>query len=176
VAPLGVPHAPSQDDFYNGYRIPKGTAVLINVWHINHSEEDFDEPEKFDPDRFLQHPYGMRPDRAHDQVHGEGSSSRANYDFGAGRRICPGMHSAKQSLVLGLVKMLWAFDILPPDDTEIDLSLETGFIQEFALHPKNFDVILKLRVGRTKEDIMEHYSQAYITEAEAMGWEGELYK
>jgi hypothetical protein len=86
------------------------------------------------------------------------------------------MHSAKQSLVLGLVKMLWAFDILPPEGREIDLSLETGFIQEFALHPKNFDVILKLRDGRTKEDIMEHYSQAYNAEAEVMGWERGLYK
>jgi cytochrome P450 len=171
-----VPHATAQDDVYNGYRIPKGTAILINVWHINHSEEDFDEPEKFVPERFLKHPCGMRPDQAHDPAYMDSSSPRVTYDFGAGRRICPGMHSAKQSLILGLVKTLWAFDILPPEGKEIDLSLETGFIQEFALHPKDFDVILKLRDERTEEEIMDHYSEAYNAEAKVMGWEGGLYK
>jgi len=149
---------------------------MINVWHINHSEEDFDEPEKFDPERFLQHPFGLRTERVYDTAQTEASSSRVNYDFGAGRRICPGMHSAKQSLVLGLVKVLWAFDILPPENRDLDLSLETGFIQEFALHPKNFDVILNLRDGHTKEEIVDHYSQAYDAEAEVMGWEDGLYK
>ena len=118
----------------------------------------------------------MRPDKTQDPAYMEASSSRVTYDFGAGRRICPGIYSAKQSLVLGLVKILWAFDILPPEGKEIDLSLETGFIQEFALRPKNFDVILKLGDGRTKEDIIGHYSKAYDAEAEEMGWEGGLYK
>jgi hypothetical protein len=86
------------------------------------------------------------------------------------------MHSAKQNLLLGLAKVLWAFDILPPEGKEIDLSLETGFVQELALHPKDFDVILKLRDRGAKEDIMGHYSQTYDAEAEVMGWEGGLYK
>ena len=29
---LGIPHAPIQDDIYNGWRIPKGSAVMWNVW------------------------------------------------------------------------------------------------------------------------------------------------
>nr|UBX54526.1 cytochrome P450 [Aspergillus sp.] len=176
VAPQGVAHAPSQDDVYNGHRIPKGTAIFMNVWHIHHSEEDYEEPDKFDPDRFLRHPFGMRLDEAHDPAHMEASSARVTYDFGAGRRICPGMHSAKHSLVLGLAKVLWAFEILPPKGKEIDLSLENGFIQEIALHPKELDVVFKLRDGITKEDIMDHYSQAYEAEAEVMGWEDGLYK
>ena len=178
VAPQAVAHAPSQDDVYNGHRIPKGTAVLINVWHIHHSAEDYEEPDKFIPERFLQHPFGMRPDEAHDPTHMEASSSRgATFDFGAGRRICPGMHSAKQSLLLGLAKVLWAFDVLPPPEgKEIDLSLETGFVQEIALHPKELDVVLKLRDGRAKEDLLVHYSKAYEAEAEVMGWEGGLFK
>ncbi|KAJ5919853.1 cytochrome P450 3 monooxygenase [Penicillium verhagenii] len=176
VAPQGVAHAPSQDDIYNGHRIPKGTAILMNVWHIHHSEEDYEEPDKFIPERFLHHPFGMRLDEAHDPAQMEASSSRVTYDFGAGRRICPGMHSAKQSLLLGLAKVLWAFDVLPSEGKKIDLDLETGFVQEIALHPKDLDVVFKLRSERTDKDILEHYSQTYEVEAEMMGWEDGRFK
>ena len=118
----------------------------------------------------------MRPDKAHDPAHMDASGWRVTYDFGAGRRICPGMHSAKQSLLLGLAKVLWAFDVLPPEGKEIDLSLEKGFVQEIALHPKDFDVVLKLRDGCAKEDVMGHYARCYEAEAEVMGWEDGLYK
>ena len=29
---LGIPHLLSEDDFYRGYFIPKGTLVVSNVW------------------------------------------------------------------------------------------------------------------------------------------------
>ena len=32
VLPLAVPHASIEDDEYNGYFIPKGTAVMGNTW------------------------------------------------------------------------------------------------------------------------------------------------
>ncbi|KAI0185481.1 cytochrome P450 [Xylaria flabelliformis] len=176
VAPQAVPHVPTQDDVYNGYKISKGTVVIMNVWNIHHSEEDYEEPEKFDPERFLRHPFGMRLDKAHDPARMEASSTRVNYDFGAGRRICPGMHLAKLNLLLGLAKIVWAFEILPPEGKEIDLSIETGLIQGTALHPKDFDVVFKLRDEHFKKDIMEHYSQAYEVEAEVFGWRGDEYK
>ncbi|KAI0857776.1 cytochrome P450 [Xylaria cubensis] len=176
VAPQAVPHVPTQDDVYNGYKISKGTVVIMNVWNIHHSEEDYEEPEKFDPERFLRHPFGMRLDKAHDPAHMEASSTRVNYDFGAGRRICPGMHLAKLNLLLGLAKIVWAFEILPPEGKDIDLSIETGLVQGTALHPKDFDVVFKLRGEHFKKDIMEHYSQAYEVEAEVFGWRGDEYK
>ncbi|KAH7127281.1 cytochrome P450 [Dactylonectria macrodidyma] len=176
VAPQGAAHSPSQDDVFDGYRIPKGASVIANVWHIHHSTDDYDDPEEFIPERFLRHPYGMRLDEAHDPARLEGSGPRLTYAFGAGRRICPGMDSARQSLLLGLAKVLWAFDILPPEGKDIDLNMETGFISDLALRPKKFDVALKLRDGRSKDDIMSHYYQAYESQAEVMGWEGGLYR
>ncbi|KAI0445797.1 cytochrome P450 [Xylaria telfairii] len=176
VAPQAVPHVPNQDDVYNGHLIPKGTAVIMNVWNIHHSEEDYEEPEKFIPERFLRHPYGMRLDKAHDPALMEASSTRVTYDFGAGRRICPGMHLAKLTLLLGMAKILWAFEIVPPEGKEIDLSIETGLVQGTALHPKDFDIVLKLRDEHFKKDIMEHYSQTYEAEAQVFGWEGSEYK
>lgn len=32
VLPLGVPHATNEEDEYNGIRIPRGSAVVPNVW------------------------------------------------------------------------------------------------------------------------------------------------
>ncbi|KAI5462036.1 cytochrome P450 [Mariannaea sp. PMI_226] len=169
-------HSPSVDDVFDGYHIPKGTSVIANVWHIHHSKDDYDDPDDFIPDRFLRHPFGMRPDEAHDPARLEGSGPRLTFAFGAGRRICPGMDSARQSLMLGLAKVLWAFDILPPEGKEIDLEMETGFISDLALRPKEFDVVLKLREKRTREDIMNHYYKSYESQAAVMGWEGGLYR
>ena len=120
----------------------------------------------------------MRQDQAHAPDNMEESTSNVVFVFGAGRRVCPGMQAAKQSLLLGIAKILWAFDILPPDGgKKIDLSMETGFVNHiFFLTPKDADVIFKLRPGRTQKDVLDHYSQAYEAEAEHMGWEDGLYK
>ena len=32
VAPLGFPHRVLEDDEYRGYRIPKGSMVISNLW------------------------------------------------------------------------------------------------------------------------------------------------
>ena len=33
VTPLGVAHCLTKDDEYNGYRIPKGSTILANIWY-----------------------------------------------------------------------------------------------------------------------------------------------
>ncbi|KAJ7290029.1 cytochrome P450 [Mycena rebaudengoi] len=53
VAPLGLPHRSTVEDEYQGYRIPKGTLFMVNVWHIMHDLLIFPEPEQFKPERFL---------------------------------------------------------------------------------------------------------------------------
>jgi cytochrome P450 len=35
VTPLGVPHQSTQDDWYEGYFIPKGTVCIANAWAMN---------------------------------------------------------------------------------------------------------------------------------------------
>jgi cytochrome P450 len=30
--PPGVAHVPAEDDFYEGYLIPKGSSVIANIW------------------------------------------------------------------------------------------------------------------------------------------------
>lgn len=58
-----------------------------------HDERYFDRPEEFLPERFLKHPFGVRPDVEDDPAR------RPNMLFGGGRRVCPGIAFAKTSLV-----------------------------------------------------------------------------
>ncbi|CAI2177432.1 1716_t:CDS:2 [Funneliformis geosporum] len=52
---------------------PEGTQYIINIHGVNHNEKYWDEPEKFNPDRFL----NMK-------------TSPPHIIFGGGRRVCPG--------------------------------------------------------------------------------------
>ncbi|TFY62373.1 hypothetical protein EVJ58_g3919 [Rhodofomes roseus] len=50
VAPLGVAHSLTEDDVYDGYRIPGGTTVLPNTWGILHDEAAYPDPHRFAPE------------------------------------------------------------------------------------------------------------------------------
>ncbi|KAK3076953.1 hypothetical protein LTS18_011567, partial [Coniosporium uncinatum] len=68
-------------------------------------------PRKFDPDRFVDDYQSSADAAANPDV-----SKRDHFTFGAGRRICQGMHIADRSLFLGMARMLWAFDFKPEKD------------------------------------------------------------
>ncbi|KAJ7819419.1 cytochrome P450 [Mycena olivaceomarginata] len=53
VLPLGVAHATTADDIYNGYFIPKGATVISNIWAMTRDESIYSEPDRFNPDRFF---------------------------------------------------------------------------------------------------------------------------
>ncbi|KAI0717572.1 cytochrome P450 [Cerioporus squamosus] len=97
VAPLAVPHSVTADDVYEGHFIPKGATVIGNLYTILKDPEMFPDPEEFRPERFL----GMQDTRV------------ADLPFGFGRRHCPGMHVAQQSVYIAVARVLWAFDIEP---------------------------------------------------------------
>lgn len=90
-----VPHAVTRDDEYMGYKIPKGAGVLNNVWTIHMDPRRCPEPRKFDPDRF-------KDDflNAAESASQSDPSKRDGFGFGAGRRVCQGMHVAERSLFL----------------------------------------------------------------------------
>ncbi|KAI1343098.1 cytochrome P450 [Xylariaceae sp. FL0016] len=97
----GIPHAPVQDDEYNGYFIPKDTAITGNLWAIHRNPRDFPDPDVFRPERFLGELKAPYPNK------------KGHNAFGWGRRQCSGQPLAEQGLFITIARMLWAFDIQP---------------------------------------------------------------
>lgn len=139
-APLGLGHLVDRDDVYQGYTIPKGSTVLPNLYALGQDPSLFEDPEVFSPERFVRHPHGLK-----DDANASEGARKATHAFGAGRRICPGEQFARNSLVLALAKIVWAFKIVPAHGEMLDVSLEGGFDASFDLKPKPFKVDFLVR-------------------------------
>ncbi|PQE23130.1 cytochrome P450 protein [Rutstroemia sp. NJR-2017a WRK4] len=102
---LGVPHAITRDDYYNGYKIPKNAEIIFNHRTIHNDPQRHHNPRIFDPSRW-----------SHDnQTSAEAATNpdvtkRDHFVYGAGRRLCQGMHIADRSMFLAMARLLWAFD------------------------------------------------------------------
>jgi cytochrome P450 len=108
-----VPHAVTKDDVYMGYAIPAGAGVMNNAYTINHDPKRFPEPRRFNPERYANDFQTLGEAAANPDA-----SKRDQFTFGAGRRICPGIHVAERSLFLAISRILWAFDIKPKKDAQ----------------------------------------------------------
>ncbi|KAH9039825.1 cytochrome P450 [Lactarius pseudohatsudake] len=106
VMPLGVPHSPTDDDFYNGYFIPKGAVVIANGWAVLHDPELYPDPEAFNPDRFLNEDGTFRDD------------PMISLAFGAGKRICPARHLVDGILFVVTASVLSVFNVMRAKDKD----------------------------------------------------------
>lgn len=112
----GQPHAPTRDDVYRGYLIPKGTWTQGNVWAIHRNEKDFPDPDRFNPCRFL----------PGDENHRPFPNDRGYMTFGWGRRVCSGQALAEQGTWVTVARLLWGFRIEKArraDGSEIDVDI-----------------------------------------------------
>ncbi|BAF19343.1 ferruginol synthase [Oryza sativa Japonica Group] len=119
VVPL-VPRKAEVDIEVNGYRIPKGTNVILNAWAINRSADAWSEPDKFIPERFLG-----------GETRGYLGQDFEMIPFGLGRRICPGMPLAQKLIPLIIGTLLHRFEWeLPADAKEggIDMTEKCGVV------------------------------------------------
>ncbi|KAG2026555.1 hypothetical protein GB937_001336 [Aspergillus fischeri] len=109
VTNIGSPHYTTADIVYKDYFIPANTVVSINQYALHFDPDRYENPDDFIPDRYLKHPLKAGAYAAHPDPY-----ARDHFDFGAGRRICPGMHLAENSLFITIACIIWAFEILPP--------------------------------------------------------------
>ncbi|KAK9748544.1 hypothetical protein RND81_02G065600 [Saponaria officinalis] len=107
-APLLVPHEASEDCSIGGYRVNKGTMVIINVWAIHRDPKFWDDPLLFNPERFK--------DTNSDAL-------RSTWiPFGLGRRSCPGANLANKVVALNLAALIQCFDWEKVGNEDVDLS------------------------------------------------------
>ncbi|KAG9289312.1 hypothetical protein G9A89_007873 [Geosiphon pyriformis] len=139
----GIAHFIEEDDEYNGFYIPKNTLVVINTCAIETNEDRHKNPHTFDPTRFL----GVK-ERSAALAQGA-SGKRDHFAFGAGRRLCVGIHLAEVELQIFVSRILWAFQLefkgssenidgLPP---KIDITDYTGGNLAHELKPFNIRFI-----------------------------------
>ncbi|TBU23431.1 O-methylsterigmatocystin oxidoreductase [Dichomitus squalens] len=141
VVPLAVPHFSIEEDVYMGYRIPKGSIVLSNIWSYSRDERYYPDPEAFRPERFL------TEERKLDST----VLNPSHFVFGYGRRICPGRHFAEASLFMILSSVLHVFNIRPPLDKERrPLQLEVKMTNGVVSYPEAFDCIITPRSASTE--------------------------
>ncbi|KAH7128216.1 cytochrome P450 [Dendryphion nanum] len=150
TAILGVPHAAMRDDEYLGYRIPKGAGVMWNVWGIHHDEKRFPNARVFDPTRYA----NDRQSSSEAALNGD-ATQRDHFLFGAGRRVCQGMHIADRSLFLAISRLLWAFEFHPVEDAAGNKLLPNpdDLTEGLLVQPKPFSVRIVPR-SLTKEEIV----------------------
>ncbi|XP_050306332.1 uncharacterized protein LOC126743338 [Anthonomus grandis grandis] len=89
-----------KDAEFKGNIIPKDTTISMMIYGINHDPDFHEDPERFNPDRFLEQnkrkPYSFVP-------------------FSAGPRNCIGQKYAMLELKSMLAKMIMNFEILPSE-------------------------------------------------------------
>ncbi|CAN1794048.1 Desmethyl-deoxy-podophyllotoxin synthase [Linum perenne] len=133
--PLAVPREARETVMIDGYRVPAKTRVIVNLWAIGRYPNHWTEPDKFDPERFINSPVDFKG---------------RNFElipFGAGRRICPGMLYAVTVINFVLANLLYHFDWnlphgMKPED--VDLTERFGFEvrlkNDLVLIPKPYHV------------------------------------
>ncbi|KAF8531833.1 cytochrome P450 [Gautieria morchelliformis] len=157
VAPLGLPHAlSSEESVIDGYILPKGASIIMNIWGMFHDEEAFDKPEAFNPDRFLNSEFGTK-------AHVDTTGRRHDYAFGAGRRICPGIHLVQNSIFIITMKLLWGFNFAEAVDKSTNAAIKVDihdYLNGLLLGPSPFQCRIEVRSAKHAELIESEFSRA----------------
>ncbi|KAJ7618065.1 cytochrome P450 [Roridomyces roridus] len=111
VTPLLLPHATTAPETYKNYSIPAGSTIFVNYCGISHDPMLYDGPEVFCPNRYLLADNGTKPGL-------DKSSMGPTLAFGFGRRSCPGIHLAENSININAMNLIWAFKFEPALDKD----------------------------------------------------------
>ena len=95
-----------QGNVIAGRFVPGGTSVSVSHWACYHSVENFRDPDKFVPERWL------GDDRYKDD------RKKALQPFSLGPRNCLGMNLAYAEIRVILARLLWNFDIELCDESK----------------------------------------------------------
>lgn len=107
----GVARMAMRDVVVDGFRVPAGTNVAVGIYALHHDPRLWDDPQRFDPDRFTR----------------ERSAGRDRWQylpFGGGPRTCIGDHFAMLEATLALASIVRALRV---DSVTDDFPLATPF-------------------------------------------------
>lgn len=154
ILPVAVPHVNTKEVHYKGYRIPEDSMIFMNSYGIYHDPEFYDNPEKFDPERFIKTEFGTK----------EGvdeTGYRNNLAFGAGRRVCPGELMARRTITLNTMNLLWAFNFKKDGSGTGGQDIDSYAKPGLELAPKPFTCNAQPRSTAKEQMIKDRYARAF---------------
>lgn len=103
--------------------------------------ERYPNPRAFDPDRYEGNNTSLYQDAVGD------STQRDAYGFGAGRRMCQGIHIAERTLFLAISRLLWGFNFSPAKDPKgqpVEYDTE-DFVGGLVVQPADYEAHIEPR-------------------------------
>ena len=122
-----------RDTVVGDVAVPKGTQVWGVLRHDSVSDRHFDNPEDFEPQRWLDDA-SSGPSRA---------AMRVAMPFGAGPRMCPGRYLALLEMKMAMAMLLSSFDIEAVDTPDGQPAEER---MAFTMNPVGLTLRLRERV------------------------------
>ncbi|KAJ0980240.1 hypothetical protein J5N97_008495 [Dioscorea zingiberensis] len=111
--PLLLPHESSQDCVIDGFHVPRGTMLLVNVWDIQRDPRVWEKAMVFMPERF-------------NYKDGSEGWSGEVFPFGMGRRRCPGEGLAMKVVGLVLGALVQGFEWERVGKGEVEMEEGSG--------------------------------------------------
>ncbi|RDX73307.1 Cytochrome P450 71A8, partial [Mucuna pruriens] len=123
-APLLLPRESMQDTKVMDYDIATGTQIIVNAWAIGRDPSFWDQPQEFQPERFLNSSIDIKGHDFH------------VIPFGAGRRSCPGIMFAMSVNELVLANLVHQFNWAVPSGAVGDRTMDMAETTGLSVHRK----------------------------------------
>ncbi|KAK1673573.1 cytochrome P450 [Colletotrichum godetiae] len=151
---LGHPHITSREVEVGGYRLPKGARIHLNAYAISRDPARHEDPDRFWPERFEHDETSTM-----ESINAQDPTKRDHFAFGAGRRVCPGYTVAERSAAVTMMRILWAFKILPAEGAETPLEF-ADYADSLPGNPgKNMPVRFLCRSEKRKRVILKAFEE-----------------
>uniref|UniRef100_M1ATW6 Cytochrome P450 n=1 Tax=Solanum tuberosum TaxID=4113 RepID=M1ATW6_SOLTU len=137
ATPLLVPHESSDECVVGGFRVPRGTMLLVNLWAIQNDAKLWDRPNEFRPERFI-------------DIKGQRDGFR-QMPFGYGRRGCPGENLAMHVAGLALGSLIQCFEWERVSEELVDMTGGPGLTM-----PKAIPLLAKCRPRQNINKLLAH--------------------